>query len=69
MVRRLIISIVTSAVGDVEPSVFHMVNKTVFFINTAAVFTLQVAGEGFWFSNSFHTATPLNIPDEQVDSL
>ena len=40
----LFISIVASAVGDVEPSVFHMVDEAVFFIDPAAVFALQVAG-------------------------
>ena len=55
--------------GDVEPPVFHMVDESVFFVDAAAVFTLQVAGEGFGFSNPMHTAVPLNIPDELVDAL
>lgn len=37
--------------------------------DTAAVFALQVAGEGFGFSNPLHTAVPLNVPNELVDSL
>ncbi len=57
------------AVGNVEPAVFHMVDETVFFVDAAAVFALQVAGEGFGFSDSFHAAVPLNILDELVDSL
>ena len=50
------------AVGDVEPSVFHMVDEPVFFVDAAAVFSLQVAGEGFGFSDAFHTAVPFNRP-------
>lgn len=66
---RLFISIVASAVGDVEPSVFHMVDEPVFFVDAAAVFALQVAGEGFGFPNPLHTAVPFDIPDELVDAL
>lgn len=40
----LLISIMASAVGNVEPSVFHMVDEAVFFVDPAAVFALQVAG-------------------------
>ena len=58
-----------SAVGDVEPPVFHMVDEAVFFVDSAAVFALQVAGEGFRLPNSFHAAVPLDIPDELVDPL
>lgn len=65
----LFISIVASAVGDIEPPVFHMVDEPVFFVDAAAVFALQVAGEGFGFSNPLHTAVPLNVPNELVDSL
>ncbi len=43
----LSISIVASAVGDVEPPIFHMVDEAVFFVDATAVFALQVAGEGF----------------------
>ena len=58
-----------SAVGDVEPSVFHMVDEPVFFVDAAAVFAPQIAGEGFGFPDSLHTAVPLDILDELVDSL
>ena len=65
----LFISVVASAVGDVESPVFHMVAKAVFFVDSAAVFALQVAGEGFGLSDPFHTAIPLDIMDELVDPL
>ena len=65
----LFISIVASAVGDVEPSVFHMVDQPVFFVDAAAVFSLQVAGEGFGLPDPFHTAVPLDILNELVDPL
>ena len=65
----LFISVVASAVGDVEPPVFHMVDEAVFFVDSAAVFALQVAGEGFGLSDPFHTAIPLDIMDELVDPL
>ncbi len=65
----LFISIVASAVGDVESPVFHVVDEAVFFVDAAAVFALQVAGEGFRFSDPFHTAVPFNILDELVDPL
>ena len=58
-----------SAVGDVELPVFYMVDKAVFFVDSAAVFALQVAGEGFGLSDPFHTAIPLDIMDELVDPL
>ena len=58
-----------SAVGDIELPVFHMVDGPVFFVDAAAVFALQVAGEGFGFSDPFHAAVPLDILNELVDSL
>lgn len=42
--RLLFIPIVSFAVGDVEPSVFHMVDETVFCVDPAAVFVLQIIG-------------------------
>ena len=66
---RLFISIVASAVGDVEPSVFHMVDEPVFFVDAAAVFALQVAGEGFRLSDPFHATVPFDILNELVDPL
>lgn len=65
--HKLFISIVTSAVGNIQPSVFQVVNKPFFFVDTAAVFAMQVTGEGFWFSDSIHTAVTLNILDELID--
>ena len=56
-----------SAVGDVEPPVFHMVDEPVFFVDAAAVFALQIAGEGFGFSDPLHTAVSPGISDELVD--
>ncbi len=65
----LFISIVAFAVGDVDPPVFHVVDEAVIFVDEAAVFALQVAGEGFGFSDPFHAAVPLDILNELVDSL
>ena len=65
----LFISIVASAVGDVEPPVLHMINEAVFFVDATAVFALQVAGEGFRLPDSFHTAVSLDILDKLVDPL
>ena len=65
----LFISIVASAVGNIEPPVFHMVDEAVFFGDAAAVFALQVTGEGFGLSNSIHTAVPLDVLNELVDPL
>lgn len=65
----LFIFIVASAVSDVEPPVFHMVDEAVFLVDAAAVFTLQVAGKGFGLSDPFHTAVPLDILNELVDPL
>ncbi len=59
----------SSAVGDVETTAFYMVDKAVFFVDAAAVFALQVTGERFGFSNSFHAAVSFNILDELVDPL
>ena len=58
-----------SAVGDIEPFVFHMVDEAVFFVDAAAVFTLQVAREGFGFYDPFHAPVPFTIQDELVDPL
>ena len=65
----LFISIVASAMGNAEPSVFHVVDEAVFFVDAAAVFALQVTGKRLGFSDPFHTAVPLDIMDELVDSL
>ena len=47
----LFISIVASAVGDVEPPVLHMINEAVFFVDATAVFALQVAGEAVSYTH------------------
>ena len=65
----LFIFIVASAVGDVEPTMLHMIDEAVFFVDAAAVFAQQIAGEGFRFPDSLHTAVPFNILDELVDPL
>ena len=65
----LFIFIVASAVGNVEPPVLHMVDEPVFFVDATAVFSLQVAGEGFGLPDPFHTAVPLDILNELVDPL
>ena len=65
----LFISIVASTVGDVDSLVFHVVDEAVFLVDAAALFALQVAGEGFGFPNPLHTAVPFDIPDELVDAL
>ena len=56
-----------SAVGDIEPPVFHVADEAVFFVDAAAVFAVQVSKERFRLPNSFHTAVPSNILDELVD--
>ena len=66
---RLFISVVASAVGDVEPPILHMVDEPVFFVDAAAVFALQIAGKRFRLPDSVHTAVPLDILDELVDPL
>lgn len=65
----LFISIVASAVGNVEPPVFRMVDEAVFFVDATAIFTLQITEEGFRLSDPFHTAVSFNILNELVDSL
>ena len=53
--------------GNVKTPVLHVIDETIFFINTAAVFSLQVSGERFRFPDPFHTAVPFNVLDELVD--
>lgn len=65
----LFISIMASAVGNVEPPVFHMVNEPVFFVDTAAVFAQKVTGKRFRFPDLFHATIPFNIPDKLIDAL
>ena len=65
----LFISIVASAVSDVEPPVFHVVDEAVFLVDAAAVFALKVTGEGFGLSDPFHAAIPLDILNKLVDPL
>ena len=68
-ISGLFISIVASAVDNIEPPMFRMVDEPVFFVDAAAVFALQVAGEGFGFPDPLHTAVPLGILNELVDSF
>ena len=53
-VGKLFISIVASAVCDVETAVFHVINEAIFFVDPAAVLALQVAGQRFWLSDTIH---------------
>lgn len=57
------------AVGDVDASVFHVVDQAVFLIDPAAVFPLQVAGQGFGFPDALHAAVALNILYELVNTF
>ena len=41
---RLLISIMSSAMHDVDAAVFHMVDQSVLLVDAAAVFALQVTG-------------------------
>ncbi len=59
----------SSAMSDINASVFHMVNKPVLFINTTAELALKTTGKRFGLSNSFHTAVALNILNKQINSL
>ena len=55
--------------GDVEPPIFYMVGEAVFLVDAAALFALQVAGEGVGLSDPFHAAVSFDILNELVDSL
>lgn len=57
----------TFAVRDIDAAVFHVINQTVFFIDTAAVLALQVPGKGLGFAHPFQTAVAFDIPDQLVD--
>lgn len=67
--QKLFIPIMPPAMSDVDTAIFHMVNQTVFIIDSAAVFSLQVTGKRFGFSNSLHAAITLNILYQLVDSF
>ena len=58
-----------SAMSDIEPPIFHMVDEPVFFVDAAAVFALQIVRKGFRLPNPVHTAVPLDILDELVESF
>lgn len=59
----------TFAVCNIEPSVFHVVDKPVFIVDAATVFSLQVACERLWLSDSFHAAVTFDILNELVDAF
>lgn len=40
----LFVSVMPTAVGDVDTAIFHVIDQAVFLIDPAAVFPLQVAG-------------------------
>lgn len=63
------ISIVASAVYNVNSSVLYMVYETVFFIDAAAVFALQIAGQRFGFSDAFPAAVALDVLNKLIDAF
>lgn len=68
-VSKIIYPIMLPAMSDVDTAIFHMVNQTVFIIDSAAVFSLQVTGKRFGFSNSLHAAITPQYPLQLVDSF
>lgn len=63
----LFISIMSAAMGNVEPSVLNMIDQAVFVVDTAAKLSPQVAGECLRLSNPHGTAVALNVLNQLVD--
>ncbi len=53
----------------IQFSILHVIYKTVFLIDTAAVLSLQITGQWFWFSDPIAAAIAFNVFYELVDSL
>ena len=56
-----------AAVGNIDSAVFHMVYKTVFFIDSPAVLTLQISPQGFRFADSLQASIAFNILYQEID--
>lgn len=65
----LFISVMSSAMCDVEATIFHMVDQSVFLVDAAAVLALEAALERFGFSDSAYASVTLNIFDELIDTF
>ncbi len=50
--KELFIIIMTFTVNDINSAIFHMINQSVFFIDTATVFALQIAAQSLRLANS-----------------
>lgn len=67
--RNLFVTIMPTAVGDVYTSMFNVVDKAVFFIDSTAKLSLQIAFQGFWLANAMHCAVSFNIFYKLIDAF
>ena len=51
--------VVSSAMSNINSSVFNVINKAVFLVNLSAVLTLQVTFKRFRLADTFETAIAL----------
>ena len=65
----LVIVVVTAAGYDIDPTVFHMINQAVFFIDPSAVFTMKVFFQGFRFPDPGQDPVPFYVFDKHVDAF
>ena len=54
---------------DENAAIFHVIYKTVLFIDPSAELPLQVSCKRLGFPDSFHAAVSLDVFDELIDAL
>ena len=58
-----------AAMRNIDTAFLYMINKTVFVVDPAAEFALQVSGQWFRLSNAVHASVAFDVFDELVDAF
>lgn len=62
------VTVMPSAVRDIDAPVFHMIYQSILLIDPTAELTLQIPGKRLWFTDSFRTAISLDILYQFIDT-
>ena len=65
----LSVVVVSSTRGNINTPIFKVINKTVFLINPAAVFTLEISFQCLRLADPLHCAISFNVLDQQINTF
>ena len=59
----------SAALGDQDPTIFNLINQTIFSIDPSAAIALKIPFECFRFTDTDERTVPFNIFDKLIDTF